>query len=37
MLVPGSLFDASGQYFRLGLGRRNFPEALARLDVFLRG
>ena len=36
MLVPGSLFDYPGAHFRLGLGRRNFPEALARLDDELK-
>lgn len=35
MLVPGSLFDYPGQYFRLGLGRKNFGEALERVDQFL--
>ncbi|HEX7597147.1 MAG TPA: aminotransferase class I/II-fold pyridoxal phosphate-dependent enzyme, partial [Polyangia bacterium] len=30
MVVPGSMFDFPGQHFRLGLGRRNFPEALER-------
>jgi aspartate/methionine/tyrosine aminotransferase len=35
MVVPGSLFDAEGQHFRIGLGRKNFPEALRRLgDLF---
>jgi aspartate/methionine/tyrosine aminotransferase len=35
MIVPGSLFDFPGGYFRLGLGRANFPEALARLEPLL--
>jgi aspartate/methionine/tyrosine aminotransferase len=35
MIVPGSMFDATGPHFRVGLGRRNFPEALARLGAFL--
>jgi aspartate/methionine/tyrosine aminotransferase len=30
MIVPGSIFDFPGMHFRLGLGRRNFPEVLAR-------
>jgi aspartate/methionine/tyrosine aminotransferase len=30
MIVPGSIFDFPGAHFRLGLGRRNFREALAR-------
>ncbi len=28
MIVPGSLFDFPGNHFRVGLGRKNFPEAL---------
>ncbi len=31
MIVPGSIFDYRGNCFRLGLGRRNFPEALERV------
>jgi aspartate/methionine/tyrosine aminotransferase len=29
MIVPGSLFDSPGNHFRIGLGRRSFPDALA--------
>jgi aspartate/methionine/tyrosine aminotransferase len=37
MLVPGSLFDFPDGNFRLGLGRRSFPEALGRVeDCLLR-
>jgi aspartate/methionine/tyrosine aminotransferase len=36
VLVPASLFDYPGDHFRLGLGRRNFAEALERLDLNLR-
>jgi aspartate/methionine/tyrosine aminotransferase len=36
MIVPGSLFDHPGQHFRLGLGRRNFPQALERVEQFLK-
>ncbi|HEY3341641.1 MAG TPA: aminotransferase class I/II-fold pyridoxal phosphate-dependent enzyme [Anaerolineae bacterium] len=35
MIVPGSLFDAEGNYFRLGLGRRNFVEALEHVREHL--
>jgi aspartate/methionine/tyrosine aminotransferase len=35
MLVPGHLFDHPGGFFRLGLGRACFPEALALLEDFL--
>ncbi len=36
MIVPGSIFDAPAPHFRLGLGRRNLPEVLERLEAFLR-
>jgi aspartate/methionine/tyrosine aminotransferase len=35
MLLPGSVFEMAGDYFRLGLGRRNFKEGLARLEAYL--
>ena len=35
LLVPGAIFDVPGRRFRLGLGRRNFPEGLARLEADL--
>jgi aspartate/methionine/tyrosine aminotransferase len=35
LLLPGSLFDQAGNYFRIGFGRRNMPEALGRLEKFL--
>ncbi len=40
MVVPGSLFDLpapslDGAHFRVGLGRRNFPEALERFEQAL--
>jgi aspartate/methionine/tyrosine aminotransferase len=34
MLLPGSVYGHPGNHFRLGFGRRNFPEALERLDRF---
>ena len=34
MIVPGSLFDYPGSNFRIGLGRKNFGEALEHLDEF---
>lgn len=36
MIVPGSLFDFPGNHFRIGLGRRNFGEALGYVDIYLR-
>ncbi|MBC8138117.1 MAG: aminotransferase class I/II-fold pyridoxal phosphate-dependent enzyme [Fibrella sp.] len=41
LLLPGSVYDdapsafAAGNHFRIGFGRSNFPEALARLERFL--
>jgi aspartate/methionine/tyrosine aminotransferase len=37
MIVPGRLFGAMGNHFRLGLGRRNLPEGLLKVDHFLKG
>lgn len=31
MIVPGSIFDWSGDYFRVGLGRKNLPVVLEQL------
>jgi len=36
LLAPGTLFDDRGNHFRIGLGRKNFPEALADLEEFLQ-
>ena len=36
MLVPGSLFDYPGNHFRIGLGKKNFPEALTKLEEYVR-
>jgi aspartate/methionine/tyrosine aminotransferase len=35
LLLPGSQFDHPGNHFRIGFGRENLPEALARLDAFV--
>jgi aspartate/methionine/tyrosine aminotransferase len=34
LLLPGDLYDFPGNHFRLGFGRANLPEALARLERF---
>ena len=34
LLLPGAVYDFPGNHFRLGLGRTNLPEALARLERF---
>ena len=36
MIVPGSLFDFQGNHFRIGLGRKNFSEALAHVEDYLK-
>jgi aspartate/methionine/tyrosine aminotransferase len=35
LLLPGSIYDFPGNYFRLGFGRKDLPEALARLERYL--
>lgn len=35
LLLPGSLYDEHENHFRLGLGRKNLPEAIGRLEEFL--
>ncbi len=35
LLLPGSMYDEHENHFRLGLGRKNLPEAVQRLEEFL--
>lgn len=35
LLLPGTLFKDTGNHFRLGLGRKNLPQAVERLERFL--
>jgi aspartate/methionine/tyrosine aminotransferase len=35
MIVPGHLFDFPDSHFRIGLGRKNFREALECVDMYL--
>ena len=35
LLLPGSVFGTDRAHFRLGLGRRDFPEALKALERVL--
>ncbi len=37
LLLPGAYYDYDRSYFRLGFGRANLPEALARLEDWLDG
>ena len=34
LILPGSVFGYAGNHFRLGLGRTDLPDALARLEKF---
>lgn len=36
LIIPGTLFDTTTNHFRMGLGRRNFPEALERFERFIQ-
>ena len=35
LLLPGSVYDDTDNHFRLGLGRKNLPQAVERLEEFL--
>ena len=35
LLLPGTVYDDSHNHFRLGLGRKNLPQAVERLEQFL--
>lgn len=35
LLLPGSMYDETNNHFRLGLGRRNLPQAVKRLEEYL--
>jgi aspartate/methionine/tyrosine aminotransferase len=35
LLLPGTVYDDAGNHFRIGFGRRNMPEAVARLDEWI--
>jgi aspartate/methionine/tyrosine aminotransferase len=35
LLLPGKMYDDSGNHFRLGLGRKNLPLAVERLEQYL--
>ncbi|MBA3956803.1 MAG: aminotransferase class I/II-fold pyridoxal phosphate-dependent enzyme [Parachlamydiaceae bacterium] len=36
LIMPGSVFDLSGNFFRIGLGRKNMIDVLDRLEQFLK-
>lgn len=35
LIMPGTVFNYPGNFFRIGFGRRNFPEVLAHFEQFL--
>lgn len=35
MLLPASVYEFPGNYFRLGFGRKDMPEALSRLERYI--
>ena len=37
LLLPGTMYDDSQNHFRLGLGRKNLPQAVERLEEYLKG
>ena len=36
LLLPGTMYDDSHNHFRLGLGRKNLPQAVERLEEYLK-
>lgn len=36
LLLPGTMYDDSGNHFRIGLGRKNLPQAVGRLEEYLK-
>jgi len=36
LLLPGTMYDDTGNHFRLGLGRKNLPQAVERLEEYLK-
>lgn len=36
LLLPGNVYGDTANHFRIGFGRRNLPQALAQLELFLK-
>jgi aspartate/methionine/tyrosine aminotransferase len=36
LLLPGTMYDDAGNHFRVGLGRKNLPQAVEMLEKYLR-
>ncbi len=37
LLLPGTMYDDTGNHFRIGLGRKNLPQAVEMLHEFVVG
>jgi len=37
LLLPGTIYDDAGNHFRVGLGRKNLPQAVERLESYMLG
>jgi len=35
LIMPGSVFDLPGNFFRIGFGKKNMPSILQRFETFL--
>lgn len=35
LLLPGTMYDDTENHFRVGLGRKNLPQAIERLEKYL--
>ena len=36
LLLPGTMYADSGNHFRIGLGRKNLPQAVEKLEIYLK-
>jgi len=36
LILPGSVFDLSGNFFRVGFGKKNMPQILSRFENYLK-
>lgn len=36
LIMPGSVFDLPGNFFRIGFGKKNMPEILKRFEIYLQ-
>jgi aspartate/methionine/tyrosine aminotransferase len=36
LIMPGSVFDLPGNFFRIGFGKKNMPGILKRFETYLQ-